>query len=92
VGEGPQKGGRGPDRGVGANVKDPLKVACPGRLLGRAAENGVLEPLRGAQTTGAGGGGVAVPRGVGAEVAIPRSHLVEAGRGELVQAHKRVGF
>jgi len=67
-------------------------VAGPGRRLGRAAENGVLERLGGAQTAGAGHGGVAVPRGVGGEVTLPRSHLVKAARGELVQAHKRVGF
>ena len=28
---------------------------------------------------------------MGAEVALPRSHLVEAGRSELVKAHERVG-
>jgi len=67
-------------------------VADPGRRLGRAAENGVLERLRGAQTTGAGGGGDAIPGGVGAEVALTRSHLVKAARGELVQAHKRIGL
>jgi len=44
----------------------------------------VLEPLVGAQATGAGGGGVRVPRGVGAEVALPGSRLVEAARGEFV--------
>ena len=71
-------------RGRRANAEDALKVAGPGRLLGRAAEDGVLERLGGAQATGARGGGVAVPRGVGAEVALPRSHLVEAARGELV--------
>jgi len=65
-------------------------VADPGRLLGRAVENGVLESLGGAQTTGAGGGGDAIPRGVGAEVALTRCHLVKAARGELVQAHKRM--
>jgi len=63
---------------------DPLKVAGPCRLLCRAAEDGVLERLGGAQATGAGGGGVRVPRGVGAEVAVPGSHLVEAARREFV--------
>jgi len=38
---------------------------------------GILAP-------GAGGGDVAVTGGVGAEVALPRSHLMEAPRGELV--------
>ena len=67
-------------------------MAGPGRLLGRAAEYGVLERLGGGQTTGARGGGIAVPGGVGAEVTPPRSHLVEAARGELVEAHERVGL
>jgi len=52
----------------------------------------VLERLRGAQATRAVGGGVPVPRGVGAEVALPRSHLVEAARRELVKAHERMGL
>ena len=34
AGQGAQEGGRGPDRGVWADVEDPLKVASPGRLLG----------------------------------------------------------
>jgi len=59
-------------------------VASPGRFLGRAVEDGVLECLRGILASGAGGGGIAVPGGVGAEVAFPRSHLIEAARGELV--------
>ena len=29
---------------------------------------------------------------MGTEVALPRSHLVEAARGELVEAHERVGL
>jgi len=33
---------------------------------------------------GAGGGGVALPGRVGAEVALSRSHLMEAAHGELV--------
>jgi len=44
----------------------------------------VFECLGGTLATGAGGGGIAVPGRVGAEVALPRSHLVEAARGELV--------
>ena len=59
-------------------------MAGPGGLLGRAAEDGVLKRLGGAQAARAGGGGVAVPQGVGVEVALPRSHLVEAARCELV--------
>jgi len=59
-------------------------VAGPGRLLGRAAEDSLLERLWGTEATRTGGGGVAVPRGVGVEVALPRSHLVEAARSELV--------
>ena len=44
----------------------------------------MLERLGGAQTAGAGGGGVAVPGGVGVEVAFAGSHLVETARSELV--------
>ena len=67
-------------------------MACPGRLLSRASENNVLERHGGGQATGARGGHFAVPGGVGAEVTLPRSHLVEAARGELVEAHERVGL
>jgi len=52
----------------------------------------VLERLGGGRTAGAGGGDIAVPGGVGAEVALPRSHLVEAARSELVEAHEGVGL
>jgi len=52
----------------------------------------VLERLGGGQTTGARGGDFAVPGGVGAEVAFPRSHLVKAVRSKLVEAHERVGL
>jgi len=52
----------------------------------------VLERLGVGQTAGAGGGDVAVPGGVGAEVALPRSPLVEAARSELVEAHEGVGL
>jgi len=51
----------------------------------------MLECLGGSLASGAGGGGIAVPRGVGAEVAFPRSHLVEAARGKLIKAHEWVG-
>ena len=67
-------------------------MASPGRFLGRTLDDGVFQRLRSALATGAGGGDVAVPAGVGAEVAFPRSHLMEASRGELVPAHKRVGL
>jgi len=67
-------------------------VAGPGRLLSQASEDSVLERLGGGQTTGARGGDFAVPGGVGAEVALSRSHLVEAARGELVVAHEGVGL
>ena len=67
-------------------------MAGPARFLRRAVEDGVLECLRGILAFPAGGGGIAVPGGVGAEVAFPRSHLVEAARGELVKAHERVRF
>jgi len=75
-----------------ANVKDPLKVTGPGGLLSGTVEDGVLERLGGALTTGAGGGDVIVRGRVTAEVAFPRPHLVEATRGELVQPHEWVGF
>ena len=52
----------------------------------------MLERLRGGQTVGARGGEVAIPGGVGAEVTLPRSHLVEAAHGKLVEAHERVGL
>jgi len=50
----------------------------------------VFKCLGGILALGAGGGNVAVPGGVGAEITLPRSHLVEATRGELVKAHERV--
>ena len=59
-------------------------MAGSSRLLGRAVEDRMLECLRCTQAAGAGCGGVPVPRRVGTEVALPRSHLVEAARGELV--------
>jgi len=52
----------------------------------------VLKRLGGGQATGARGGDFAVPGGVGADVTLPRSHLVEAARGELVEAHEGVGL
>jgi len=52
----------------------------------------MFERLGGAKTTGAGGGDVAVPGRVGAEVTLSRPHLVEASRGELVEPHERVGL
>jgi len=52
----------------------------------------VLKRLGGGQPTGARGGDFAVPGGVGAEVAFPRSHLVKAARSKLVEAQERVGL
>ena len=52
----------------------------------------MLERLGGALTTGAGGGDITGPGRVGAEVALPRPHLVEGTRGELVEPHEWVGF
>ena len=66
-------------------------MAGPGGLLSRTVADRVLERLGGAATTGAGGGDFVVPGRVGAEVALPRSHLEEATRGELVKPHERVG-
>jgi len=90
AGEGAQEGGRGPDGRVGTNVEDTLKVASPARFLGWTVEDGVLECVGGTLAAGACVGGVAVPGGVGPEVATPRSHLVDASRGELVKAHEGV--
>ena len=67
-------------------------MAGPGGLLGLTMKDIVLERFGGGQAARAGGGGVAFPRGVAAEVALPSSHLVEAARGELVEAHERVGL
>ena len=50
----------------------------------------MLECLGGSLAFGAGGVDIAVPGGVGAEVALPRSHLVEAACGKPVLAHERV--
>jgi len=61
-------------------------------LLGRASEDSGLERLGGGQTTRTRGGDLAVPGGVGAEVTLPRSHLVEAARRKLVEAHELVGL
>jgi len=55
-------------------------VASPGRFPGRAVEDDMLECLGDILAPGAGGGGIAVPRRVGVEVAFPRSHLVEVAR------------
>jgi len=44
----------------------------------------MLEGLGGSLAHGAGGGDITVPRWVGAEVALLRSHLMQAARGELV--------
>ena len=52
----------------------------------------MLEHLGGGQTARACGGGVAVPGGVGAQVALPRSHLVEVAGREPVEAHERMGL
>jgi len=52
----------------------------------------MLKGLGGAQASGAGGGGVVIPRSMGAEVALRRSPLVEAARGKFVQAHEGVGL
>ena len=67
-------------------------MASPAWFLGRAVQDGVFKCLGGILAPGAGWGDVAVPGGVGTEVAFPRSRLVEATRRELVEAHERVGF
>ena len=67
-------------------------MAGPGRLLHGAVKDGMLECLRGTLAFGAGDGAVVIPGGVGAEVTLPRSHLVKAACGQLVQAHKPVGL
>jgi len=52
----------------------------------------VLECLGGLGAAGAGGGAIIVPGRVGAEVALPRPHLVKASCVELGEAHERMGF
>jgi len=61
---------------VAVDVRDPLKVAGPGRPLSGAVEYGMLEGLWGLVATGTGGRGVIAPGGVHAEVALARPHLV----------------
>jgi len=51
----------------------------------------VLEAFGGFAAPGAGGQAVIVPGRVGAEVALPRPHLVKATRVELGKAHKWMG-
>ena len=65
-------------------------MASPARFLGRAVEDGVFECFGGTLGPEARGGDIAVPGGVGAEVALPRSHRVEAARKKPVKAHERV--
>jgi len=67
-------------------------VTGPGGLLGLTIEDSMLKRLGGGQAARAGDGGIVVPRGVGAEVTLPSSHLVKATRGKLVEAHERVGL
>jgi len=55
-------------------------------------EYGVLEALGGLVVAGAGGWAVVVLGLIGAEVALPRPHLVKATRVELGEAHKRMGL
>jgi len=52
----------------------------------------VLEGLGGHGASGAGGGTIIVPGWVGAEVALPRPHLVKATCVELGEAHERMGL
>ena len=48
--------------------------------------------LGGLVAAGTGGRGIVPPGGVCAEVALARSYLVEAARGERVEAHEWVGL
>jgi len=68
-----------------------VKVTGSGKLLGGTAEDGVHEGLGGLMAAGAGSRDTVVPGGVCAEVALPRSHLVQPARRELVEAHERMG-
>jgi len=52
----------------------------------------MFKGLGGLVTAGAGGWGVVAPGGVCAEVALAGSHLVKAARGELIEAHERMGL
>jgi len=65
-------------------------VASPARFPGQAVKDGVFECFGGTLAPWAGGGDIAVPGWVGSEVALPRSHLVEAARRKLVEAHEGV--
>jgi len=52
----------------------------------------MLEGLRGLFTARAGGRGRIIPGGVGAEVTLARSHLVQATSVKLGEAHKGMGL
>ena len=67
-------------------------MASPGRLPSRAEKDGVFECLRRILAPWVGHGVIIVPGGVGPEVALPRSRLVDATGGKLVEAYKGVGL
>ena len=67
-------------------------MAEPGGSLGRAAEDGVAKHLLFVSAQGAELRGRCIePGGVGGEVALLGSHLMNAASHELSQPHKRVG-
>jgi len=69
-----------------------VKVAGRVWPLGGVEEDAVLKCLGGFVAAGAGGLGIAVTGPVAAEVALPRSDLVQAARVEVVDAYQRMGF
>jgi len=82
----------GPDRGLGAQVRDPLKMAASLIGGGRGGQDGRFEGLQGLRAQGA--GHVATryaPRGVSREIAFPRTHLLYPSGNNCAQAHEGVG-
>jgi len=93
VAEGPNERDGRPDGSVGADVRDPLKVAAPGWPLCGAVEYGVFQGFWGLVASGAGCRDViVVPGGVSAEVALARPQLVQAARSEFVEAYEWMGL
>ena len=88
-GELSQKRERGPEGGRITDTRDAMEETCAGALSGGAGEDGVFEHLRFQTPVGAGGLGFrGPPQGVGGQVALPGSHLVNLSCRELVQAHE----
>ena len=85
-----QKRERGPEGGRITDTRDAMEETCAGALSGGAGADGGFERLRFQTPPGAGGLGFrGPPRGVGGQVALPGSHLVNLSCCELVHAHER---